>query len=517
MKKSITATLMFAAMLTVLITACSPAAGDGQAPAGGANGGSGATIFGEGDHLIIAAGAMAVNMHPHNMLDMHSAYLVNLVYDPLFRLNYATMEVEYALAESSEMSDDLMSLRVTLRPGVTFHNGDPLTAEVVRDSLYGSRASSLVGFIVAMIDNIEVHDDLNLTINLTQPFAPFRNHLTHGSISIIHPDTTNDNPIGTGAFIQESIILGDRVEFVANENFWGPRSHINRITWRAVPESTARLIEVESGGAHVAWNIRPSDIPRILEDPNLALQRNTSVASHHLAFQAEKTPFYDIRVRHAVAYALDIPLLSYTAYEGSGSPADSFITSVITYHYSIPARPQNIERALELMAEAGFPDGFSTTIEFYSENPVYGGLAVMISSMLREINIEATVIQFELGQFLERILSGQHELMLVSWNTMTGDADYGLFDTQHSTGFPMGGNQSFFQTPQIDRLLEEGRAVYDTARRAEIYREIQQLIHHYAAYIPIHHDERIHATVHNLRGFDVNPTGIIDLWNVYFD
>ncbi|MCL2221299.1 MAG: ABC transporter substrate-binding protein [Oscillospiraceae bacterium] len=513
MKKRLIATLMLFAMIAALVAAC---AQDDSAANGGAGANGGDAVPAVDDHLIVVARGLAVNMHPHEALDMNSAYLLNLVFDPLFRLNYATMEIEYALAESSEMSEDATSLNITLRPGVTFHNGDPVNAEVVRDSLYHTMNSPLVGFLISMVDNIEVNDELNLTINLAAPFAPIRRHLTHSGTAIIHPDTTNDNPIGTGAFIQESIVLDDRVELVANENWWGENAGINRITWRAMPEGTARLIEIETGGAHIAWDVNPSDLPRIEAHDNLNVHRSSSIETHFMAFQCEKAPFNDIRVRHAIAYALDIPLLSYTAYEGTGSPADSFLTPVVVYHHSIAPRAQNLDRARELMAEAGFADGFSTTLEFNSENQIYAQLAVMIASMLREINIDAEILQFEWGAYLDRVLAGEHELMLLSWNTITGDADYGLFDTHHSSGFPFGGNQSFYSNPATDALLEEGRSTLDSARRAEIYRLVQEQAFEAANILNIHHDERLHAAVASVRGFGVNPTGIIDLWNVFF-
>jgi len=532
MKKRIIAILLSVVMLFAFLAACAsdpPAdtapGGDtaattdgGETPDGATPPGDNAVPAGDGgDHLIVVARGLAVNMHPHEALDMNSAYILNLVFDPLFRLNYETMEVEYALAESSEMSDDATSLSIKLREGVTFHNGDPVNAEVVRDSLLSTQNSPLVGFLIGMVDNIEVQDEYNLTINLSGPFSPIRRHLTHSGTSIVHPDTTHDNPIGTGAYVWDSIVLGDRIELVANENWWGDIAGISRITWRAMPEGVARLIEVETGGAHIAWDINPSDLPRVEADPNLTVHRNSSIETHFLAFQCEKAPFDDIRIRHAIAYALDIPLLSYTAYEGTGTTADSFLTPIIVYHHSIPPRAQNLERARELMAEAGYPDGFAVTLEFNSENQIYAQLAVMIASMLREIGIEAEILQFEWGAYLDRVLSGEHELMILSWNTITGDADYGLHDTHHSSGYPFGGNQSFYSDPATDALLEEGRRTLDSARRAEIYREVQENAFEAANILNIHHDERLHAAVSNVRGFGVNPTGIIDLWNVYFD
>ena len=467
------------------------------------------------DHLIVVARGLAVSMDPHMSSDMNTAYVCHQIYDTLFRMTPENYDVEPSLAETWDMPDT-QTLNIKLRSGIKFHNGDPLDAEAVKFSLERTMESPHVGYIVEMIEEVVVHDELNLTIKMNVPFSPIMNNLAHYGTAIVNRSNSEETPIGTGPFKFESIALGDRIELVRNDDYWGGTSKIRRITWRAMPEATNRLIEVETGNAHLAYDINPSDIPRVEASANLVLNRKTSLASHYLGMHCEKPPFDDIRVRHAINYAIDIPLLSQTAYEGSGTPATGAITSVVSFAYPIEPWPYDLDKAKALMAQAGLEDGFSVMLWYNTEDQQYAQMATMLQNMLREINIEATIQSFEWATYLDRVLGGEQEMFLLSWITLTGDADYGLFETQHSTQFGMG-NLVFYGDPRMDVLLEEGRSTSDPAERQAIYKEIEEIIHEASAYIYLHHGEELHATSVNLKGFVASPAGMFDLWKTWFD
>ena len=467
------------------------------------------------DHLIVVAKGLPISMDPHDSSDMNTAYVCHQIYDTLFRLTAKDYTVEPSLAESYE-TPDAQTLNIKLREGVKFHNGDLLTADIVKASLHRTMESAHVGYIVAMVDDITVHDDLNLTIKLNVPFAPILNNLAHYGTAIVHPDASHEKPIGTGAFKFDSIALGDKVELSRNDDYWGVKSEISKLTWRAMPEATNRLIEVESGNAHLAYDISPSDVARVEAASNLVLNKATSLAAHYLGMHCQKPPFDDIRVRHAINYAIDIETLSKTAYEGTGKPGTGAITEVVTYAYPIDPWPYDVEKAKQLMAEAGLEDGFDIMLWYNTEDQQYAQMATMIQNMLKEINVNATIQSFEWATYLDRVLGGEQEMFLLSWITLTGDADYGLFETQHSSEFG-NGNLVFYGDEHRDKLLEEGRAHLDPNERREIYKEIAEMIYEASAYIYLHHGEELHATTANLKGFEVSPSGMFDLWKTHIE
>ncbi|MCL2589271.1 MAG: ABC transporter substrate-binding protein [Oscillospiraceae bacterium] len=499
-------------------TTAPPADGGAATPAPG-NGGAAA---GEVDELIVVVGELPVSMDPQLSNDMFTAYLLHQMYDTLVSLNPVDLSIDPNLAVSWDMPD-AQTLNMELRDGVYFHNGDRLTANDVRFTLLRGLEMPHVSFIIDMISDVVVHDDLNFTIELAEPFAPILSHLAHSAIAILNERAItelganyNDAPVGTGPFQMESFTLGDRVELTRFEQYWGQMPVFSRLSWRAMPEATNRLIEVESGNAHMAIIINPSDIQRAEASENLTLHRRQNLQAIYLGMQTQKAPFDDVRVRQAINYALDIELISEVVYEGSGNAATGPITEIVWGAYPMAPFPQDLDRARELMADAGLEDGFATTLWYNVEDQQYAQMATIIQNQLREINIDVTIESFDWPTYLNRTEAGDHEMFILSWITITGDADYGLFDTWHTSGFGFG-NRTFWGSPEIDALLEEGRFSLDPQRRLEIYREIQMLTHESSARIYLHHAEELHVTVPNLRGLIINPNGVNDLWRVYFD
>jgi peptide/nickel transport system substrate-binding protein len=346
--------------------------------------------------------------------------------------------------------------------------------------------------------------------------------LAHYGTSIVsqravteHGNLFHENPTGSGPFKFDSITLGDRVELSRFEEYWGDKPVFSKLTWRAMPEATNRLIEVEAGNADIALHINPSDIARAESSSSLVLHRKLGVGAHYLGLNVLKAPFDDIRVRQAIAHALDLETISNVCYEGSGSFGASAIPSVIWGGVTIEPFGYDVERAKQLMAEAGLADGFSTSLWYNTEDQQYAQAVQMIQNQLREINIDVTITAYEWATYLDLTEVGEHEMFLLSWYTPTGDADYGLYDTSSTMGWGAG-NRSFFSNPDIDALLIEGRSSVDPARRLAIYADAQELIRDEAGNIHFHYTEELHVTTPNVRGLVLNPNGQHDMWRITF-
>ena len=489
----------------------------------GADAGADAAVPATGrDTLNVVVAALPISMDPHMQLDMYSSMLGVQMFDTLFVLDPEDMTVQPRLAATWDRPD-METLNITLRDDVYFHNGDRLTANDVRFSVERAMASPFVGFIVGMVDGVVVHDDLNLTITTSEPFAPLMNHLSHFGTAIMSERAYNEfgsaeihnNPIGTGAFRFESIALGDRVVLRRFDDYWGQMPAFSTIEWRAMPEATNRLIEVEAGHADIALEINPIDIARAEASPSIVMHRRMGIGVHYLGLNLLKEPFDDIRVRHAIAHALDLETISSIVYEGAGAPGIGPISASVWGSHPVPLFEHNVERARELMAEAGLADGFETTLWFNTEDAQYELAVQIMQSQLREIGIEATIQSFEWATYLELTEMGEQEMFLLSWYTLTGDADYGLYDTSSTWGWG-GGNRAFSGTPEIDELLRRGRQIGDAAERLEIYREVQYLIRDHAAKIYFQQTEELHITTPQVRGFVVHPTGLHRMYGVTF-
>jgi peptide/nickel transport system substrate-binding protein len=209
--------------------------------------------------------------------------------------------------------------------------------------------------------------------------------------------------------------------------------------------------------------------------------------------------------------------ISRVAFEGSGQAGASMISPAIWGAIDVPFFEFDVETAKGLMAEAGLADGFSTVLMYSLYDPQYAMVSQMVQNQLREIGIDVRLQQIEWGAFLDAVYSGEQEMFILSWNTPTGDADYGMYGLSHSANANGGNNLTNYIHPDIDRLLNEGRSSLNEAHRLTVYAELQHLLRNEAAYLFFHYTEQLHVASPAVQGFIVNPIEQHDLWRVTFN
>jgi peptide/nickel transport system substrate-binding protein len=302
----------------------------------------------------------------------------------------------------------------------------------------------------------------------------------------------------------------DRIELRRFDDFWGELPDFNYINWRIIPDAANRLAEVEAGRADIALEIAPGDIDHAAASHDIVLHRRMGLGVHYLGLNVGIETFNDIRVRQAIAYALDFYTISRAAYGGTGRPGSGPLSDSVWGAHPVAQFGFNPQRARELLAEAGMPDGFSTTLWYNIEDAQYSVAARMIQSQLGDVGIVVSIQNFDRAAYLELIERGEQQMFLMSWHTLTGDADFGLYATQSTWGWG-GGNLAFSGTAEIDSLLRQGRQIGDAVQRLEIYRQAQYLIRDHAAKIYFQQTEELHVTASRVNGFVVHPSGLHDL------
>jgi len=481
-------------------------------------------------HLQIVQPMMPTNLDP---------IMANEV--PMSRANYLIFQtlvyqwegdIVPGLATSWEFLDPT-TVVFTIREGVRFHDGSILTVDDVVFSINRASVAPAVGIITNMISEAVAISPNQVQITTQYPFAPILNHLAHTATSIVSREVVERlgeightlYPVGTGPFRFHSRVAGDRFELVRFDDFNsvvpglapGRLPEVEHITFRIVPEGSIRTIELETGAAHIVVDVAAAEVARIRAhaDLNMVEVPNWAVNTW-LGFNNQRPPFNDVRVRQAIAYAIDIPAIVSVAWPGVGVVARGPLPSTVPGFVEFPIIPVNIDRARQLMAEAGFADGFAADVWTNEGNPMRADAAVMIQAQLRALNIETTVRIYEWGVLLPGTAAGEHNMSLMGWTTATGDPDYGLFPLYHSANWGEAGNRQFFHNPRVDQLLDQGRSETDTARRMAIYREAQELIIADLPLIPLWQSAELHAARNSIGGFYVTPSGSLPLWNVYF-
>lgn len=485
-----------------------------------------------GGDLVIAQLSDAVSLDPHGSNDTPSSNVAFNIYEALL-VQDENMELQPGLATDWEMVDDL-TWQFTLREGVTFHDGSDFNADVVQanfDRVLDDAVASPRAFLFEMVEEVNVIDDYTVEFVTEFPFSPLPAHIAHNGGGIISgelieadyaameegsdPGTViNDNPVGTGPFAFESWEPGEEVVLVRNEEYWDGAPALDSITFRVVPEGSTRLADLETGAVHISDPISPSDISRVEGTDGMFVNQQPSVSLSYIGFNAEKEPFNDPLVRRAISHAIDQQSIIDGIYDGIGVPAiGPLAPDVFGFDENVSGLEHDLDLARELLAEAGFEDGFSTTL-WTNDNQDRIDTATVVQSQLEEIGIDVEVEIVEWGAYLADTAAGEHDMFILGWSTVTGDADYGMFPLFHSSNFGEAGNRTFFATDELDALLEDARQSSDEDERLELYSQAQEILVEEAPMIYVHHQEFLLAVSDDVEGLWQHPTGILQLRDV---
>ena len=477
------------------------------------------------DELIVAQGATRTTLDPHGENDQPTSQVRSQIYDTLIEQD-EDMNLEPGLAEDWEQIDDT-TWEFYLREGVYFHNGEELTAQDVKftfDRMTDPEDPAVAAFILGMVEETEVVDDYTVKLHLDEPFVPLLSHLAHPVTGILNETATEEagedygtlEVVGTGPYQYVDWATGDYIILEKYEDYWGEEANIEQIRFRAIPEDTVRAIEVETGGVDISYDIAPVDVDRLEEDPAINLVQYPTLATHYIGFNVQQEPFDDVKVRRAINYAVDVEPIVEHVYEGQAVQANSPISDMV-WGANPDLEPYgfDLEKAQELLEEAGYEDGFETTI-FTNDNPLRIQISEMVQDNLRQIGVDVEVNVLDWGDYLERTGQGEHDMFVLGWVSVTGDADYGLYSLFHSTMYGDAGNRTFWSHPEVDERLDIGRRHEDEEIRLDAYHGAQEIIRDEAPWIFLIHTEDVHGLRDNVAGFEPHPAGHHDLSPVYF-
>lgn len=471
------------------------------------------------DTLVIAQGADPKSLDPHASNDQPSSRINKQIYDTLIYSD-EDMELEPGLAKEWEQVDDT-TWKFHLEEGVKFHNGEELKASDVKFSLDRMADSGEVAEIIGAIDSVEVEDDYTVIITTEEPFSPLLSHLAHTAASILNEkavteagDDYQNEPVGTGPYKFVSHDSGDKVTLERFEDYYRGAAAIKTVEFRNVPEGTNRVIGLETEEIDIAYDIEPIDRSDVRDDDDLELIEGPSLSTSYIGFNTQKEPFDDVKVRQALNHAMDVEEIIDVVLEGGGTKATGPINDkVFGYDESLEGYDYDPEKAKELLAEAGYPDGFDTTI-WTNDSPVREKIAEVVQEQLREVGVNVDIEVVEWASYLDRTSAGEHDMFILGWVAVTGDADYGLYALFHSSQHGSPGNRTFYDNPEVDKLLEEGRVSIDENERYEIYKEAQNIIVEEAPELFLYFEDQNAGVQKYIEGFNLSPAGHHSIYTV---
>jgi peptide/nickel transport system substrate-binding protein len=475
--------------------------------------------------LIVAQETGPLTMDAHHVIDSATASIIEHMVEPLLELT-PKGEIAPKLAEKWDVSADATEFTLRLKKGIKFHDGQPFNAEAVKvnfDRRLDFNAATKLYFLVAQIASVAVVNEYTVKIKTKMPFAPLLSNLTYPTNGIQSPaalkrywDKPLLMPIGTGPFIFKEWAPGNRLVMVRNDNYWGISPALSEVTFRVIPDDASRVAALEKGEVHVAVKIPPSDLPRLKANSKIRILTSSSARTIYLGFNCLKEPFTDKRIRQALNYAVNKEAIVEHVLDGAGRVSDAPVSPVIFGYAPIKIYEYNVEKAKALLTEAGFPEGFETTLHspsgrYYKDTL----LARAVAADLLKVGVKAEIKLMDWDAYIPFILRDQeeaeHRLYVLGWSTFTGDADYGLYPLFYSGEWAKKGtNASFFSNERLDRLLDEARSTAHPNERKKLYKDAMTLIVDEAPWIFLYSEIEMTGVRANVKDIVVQPTeGII--------
>lgn len=510
------AALSLAAMTVISIAGCSKNSGTGETKPGSSEN-TGAAEY--KDTLIWAQGADVTSLDPHQGKETPAVEVTDQIFDTLTNVNLETGEVEPSIAESWEQTSDT-SYTFHIRQGIKFHDGSELKAEDVKFSLERAINSAAVSYIVDFIDNVEVVDEYTVNVNLKEPYAPALRNLSVPFSAIVPKAVVEADeegfkmhPIGSGPYEFVDRKQGDSVTLKAFADYWEGEAPTANLVMKVIPEAAQRTIALENGEIDLAYDILPNDIKKVEENAGLKLYDAPSLSCWYLSMNMNQEHFKNQKVRDAINYAIDRQLIIDTIASGSGEAADGMLAPLVFGYHDNEDYEYNPELAKELLAEAGYPNGFSTSI-WVNDSQTRVEVCSAIQAMLQDIGIECSLEVLEFGSFISKTSAGEHEMAYFGWTTSTVDADYTYYSLEHSSQQGAAGNRSFINDPEVDRLVEAGRTTSDEGERAKIYEELAVKLREINNNAPIYYSNTTAGSSVKVEGFNMDPNGYHKLHTV---
>jgi len=438
-----------------------------------------------------------------------------LIYENLTWVDYDVMP-QPQLAESWEIEDDIV-YTFKLRQGVKFHNGKELDAEDVKYSLerqLDPEVGSAGRGDLLMIDTIEVVDQYTVRITLKQPTGPFLAALG-GRYNAIIPkdsaptgDTLRRTAIGTGPFMVKEFVPATKLVLEKNPDYWEEgKPYLDELVIQVVPDEMTAIAGLRAGTIEMVAIELGLNYLMVKDDPNLVTTRTPAIKIETLELPGDISPVDDPRVRKAILLALDKQAIMQAGIMGLGQVIGG-MPPAMTYWAlppeELPNQERDIEQAKQLLAEAGYPDGFDLTIRTIVGYPTMAANAPVIAANLKDIGIRVLIETVDLGVWIEDWRALREPVTLNAWG---GFMDPDLLYYRHFRSQPEGMDFRRWNNPVADELLDKGRFTIDPAERKVYYDELQRLMAEDPICIPLYSPDLLNAMQPYVKGYVQHPSG----------
>ncbi len=462
--------------------------------------------------LQIAVDQAPVGLDPDIVTAFSSFAVINEIYEGLVEVN-SKLQIQPALATSWTVSNDGLTYVFNIRQGVKFHNGREMTASDVvysfnriMDPKTGSPEASRFSQVASAVAT----GPYQVTFKLKEPFAPFLSNLTNLFVVPKEVVEANGNlqkvAVGTGPFELETVVPDTYVLLKANPDYYRPgEPKLAHLKFNIVPEASTRAAGLRTGTYQLLPTVDPVTAQTLKNANGVKIMATQDLAYSLLGLNVSRKPFDDPKVREAINYAVNRPDIVQAVYLGNAVPGGPLSPALSDWAVPVsqfPCYTPSVTKAKQLLAEAGYPNGFSTTIITFGTIKEVSDTAQVLQAQLAQVGINAKVDVEEFGKFVQDWKNSNFD-MFVSLNGGSTDPDGYLYRTFHTGGST---NVFKYSNATVDKLLEQGRTTTGMQQRQTIYDQLQKQLACTGPIVHIAYGTLFTGVRDNVQGFEQMST-----------
>lgn len=511
MKKVLSMLLLITMSLTIALTGCS---GDKESEQQSTTENNTSGKPTEGGSIVVGITEDLDSLDPHLAVSAGTEEVLFNIFEGLVKPD-SDGNLVPAVASEYSISEDAKVYTFTLREGVNFHNGQAVTAEDVKYSIDRCADTSDGGPLVSafsIIESVNIVDEKTVEIRLTESDTEFLAYLTTAIIPKDYEDQAT-NPVGTGPFKFESRTVEQNFVMVKNENYWGEQAHLDKVEYKVVPDSDMLVTNLKGGSIDMVVRLSASQAAELTE--GFHIEEGTMNLVQALYLNNEAEPLNDEKVRQALSYAIDPDEIMMMIADGRGERVGSSMYPGLTKYFHedlVNYYTKDVEKAKELLEEAGYADGFDLEITVCSTQQQHVATAQVIVEELKAVGINATINAIEWNAWLEDVYNNrEYQATVVGFDAsaLTGRAMLERFTSESSK------NVSNFKSEEYDETFAKAVAAIDEEEKISLYKECQEILTEHAVNVYIQDLASLVAIRDGYEGYEFYPLYVQDMSKIY--
>ncbi|AEG61600.1 ABC transporter substrate-binding protein [Desulforamulus ruminis] len=505
---------VFAMMLALMISGCG-GGGEDKKQTGSPS---------PSDTLVVGMSMDLATLDPAVSMDNASWKISYPCYDRLVKYKTengkGSTEVEPMAAQSWEVTPDGKVWTFKLREDIKFHDGSPLNAQAVKFSFDRvlQMAKGPADYFTTL-DSVEAVDEYTVKFTLKEPFPPFLYTLATSPGSIVNPKVMEhekdgdmasgwlgEHTMGSGAYELVEWNREQHLKLRAVENYWGGQPQLKTILAKIVKDPSAQRLQLENGDLDIAEGIPVDQLEKLKSNQDIKIIENPSLLVNYIYLNNQKKPLDNVKVRQALNYAIDYDGMIQGVMLGNATQVKGPIPEGLWGHDpNVKQYKLDLNKSKELLAEAGYPQGFTIKLLYADYKPWWEQEALIIQDNLSKVGVKVELEKLAWATLRDKVDRADFDICLGVWSPDYADPHMFMNYWFDSENHGLAGNRAFYQNSQVDQLLREAARINDQEKRTELYRQVQNMVMEEAPYILLFQNNSLVPMRKNIEGYVYNP------------